>query len=87
MAPLRDPAEDCGVLGKQVAGVRRQVRADVHGECQVTLVAGQFLEALGDQRGGRRCLDYVIAPRRSPAGRYGNMLAKALPAPRRRGSR
>ena len=51
---VRATTQDRGALGEQPAGVRRQFRADLHGEFQVVLMAGQFLQALGGQRGGRR---------------------------------
>ena len=41
-----------GALGQQLAGARRQFRADFHSEVQVPLMTGQFLQALGDQGGG-----------------------------------
>ena len=41
-----------GALGRYLAGMVRQFGPDPQREVQVRRVAGQFLQALGDQRGG-----------------------------------
>ena len=60
---LRDQSLGRRPFGTYLDGPRRQGGTDFHREGQVFLITGQFLEALGDQRGG---LGDITAALRDP---------------------